>query len=149
MKGPRSERTNSPRVARGLSEAVKNFFLYFQNVTNPGKLSENRAVGLTGHLSGEPIDSYYEQYVEIAKLSGTAKKFNAVQKIFVWTLEESKPSEGKIQCAVSGTFGFADVSVSLRGADSLFKEAGLYENAKLGLPRQDVPEHIRLFQFVL
>ena len=130
------------------ADAAKFFFVY-ENVVMRGKSDEDKAGKLLCYLQGEAFDYYYETYRQDGGLNETASDYRAVKKALHGRFGSVPKPEENIWLAVASRFDGNDLLASLHEMDPRFEKASFNTEAKFGLLRSAVMEHVDVSQFVL
>ena len=130
------------------TDVVKFFFVY-ENVVMRGKSDEDKTGELLCYLQGEAFDYYYETYRQDGGLNETARDYGAVKKALHARFESVPEPEENIRLAVASRLDSNDLLASLNEMDRRFERASFNVEAKFGLLRSAVMEHVDVSQFVL
>ena len=128
---------------------VHKFIFVFENVAASGKSDEERASELLRYLEGDAFDFFYQAFVKNRDISADALEYQKVKKALVERFGPVGSPEDVIRYAMAARLSFGDLSGSLRNSERLYEKAGFNDEAKFGLLRNVVMEHLELAQFVI
>ena len=112
-------------------------------------MDDERASKLLRYLEGDAFDFFYQAFVKNGDSSADGSHYQKVKKALVERFAPVESPEDVIRDAMTGRLSFGDLSGSLRNSDRLDEKAGFNDEAKLGLLRNAVMEHLELAQFAI
>ena len=144
-----SQASPASLVFDGKHEAdVAKFFFVYENVVTRGKSDEEKAGERLCYLRWEAFDYYNETYRQDGELIETAIDYRAVKKALHGRFE-SVPEPGEnARLAVASKLDGNDSLAVLNEMDRRFEKASFNPEAKFGLIRSAVMEHVDVSQFV-
>ena len=128
---------------------VHKFFFVFENVATSGKSDEEGASELLRYLEGDAFDFFYQVFVKNGDISADGSDYQKAKKALVERFAPVESPEHVIRDAMAARLSFRDLSGSLRKADRLYEKAGFNDEARFGLLRNAVVEHLELAQFAI
>ena len=143
-----SEAESSHLVFSGSSDVVK-FFFVFEQARMPGRSDEDKASQLICHLEGEAFDVYYDLFTKDGNLVEDAKEYSVVKAALIEHFKPQVQPDDIIRQAMGAELKNEDLLGSLREMDRLYEKANFNEEAKFGLLRSAVMEHLDLAQFAI
>ena len=128
---------------------VRRFLFTYENVVMREKDDNEKALSIVCFLAKDAFDLYYERFTTNDVLKDEAHDYEVVK---AWLLDEYQKKialEECIQNAVNARLDGENLTESLNYLDRCYQQAGFNEEAKFGLLRQSVKEHVQLADFTL
>ena len=128
---------------------VHKFFCVFENVSTTGKSDEERAPERLCYLEGDALEFFYNAFFKNRDIKAEGSDCQNVKRALVERFASVESLEDVIRDAMAARISFGDLIWSLRNADRLYEKAGFNEEARLGLLRNAVMEHLELAQVAI
>ena len=139
-----------PDIYEGSNEFdVSKFLFVYKNIIMRGKSDEEKAGAILCHLDGAAHDYYYDTYSHNGNLTEATSDWDSVKKALADRFLVTARPEENIQKAMSCRQNAGSLLTSMDGMDKLYSKAGFNDEAKYGLLRNAVMEHLDVAQFAI
>ena len=143
-----SEAQSSCLVFSGSSDVVR-FFFVFEQDTVPGLSDEKKAPQLICPLEGDAVDVYYDLFTRDRNFVEEAKEYSGVTAALIEHFKPQVQPDDIICQSMAAVWKNEDLVGSLLELDRLYVKLNFNEEAKFGLLRSAVMEHLDLAQFAI